>query len=206
MNSVVPRPPPLVGFSHVKRFLDPTLGRWNAQVVAGEYYVTRHDEAITTILGSCVSVCMRDPVIGVGGMNHFMLPGDDGRPSGNTLRHGLYSLERLINELVKHGGLRERFEVKLFGGGRVIGNGASGPDDVGQRNIDFVRTYLDDEGLRVAAESLGGTTARKLRYFPQSGVAHVKLMEMSATARLEAIARAKQAQAIAHARPIVQFL
>jgi chemotaxis protein CheD len=71
-------PEALAGFEHVRRYFDANLKRWTAQVVPGEFYVTPHDEVLTTVLGSCVSVCMRDPDTGVGGMNHFLLPGETG--------------------------------------------------------------------------------------------------------------------------------
>ena len=143
------------------------------KILPGEYYVTRGDEAITTVLGSCISACMRDPVKNVGGMNHFMLPEDASTGPNNWLdpavglatRYGSYAMESLINDLLKLGAMRERLEIKVFGGGRVL----SGMTDVGARNIEFVRGYLQLEGFRIAAEDLGGTQPRKVIYFPASG-------------------------------------
>lgn len=198
-------PEALPGFERVRRYLDPVFSKWNAQVAPGEFYVTRHDELLTTVLGSCVSVCMRDPGIGVGGMNHFLLPGDGGAHHGDATRYGMFALERLINELVKYGGERERFEIKLFGGGRVIGNGSGAITDIGRLNIDFVHQYLEDEGLPVKSESLGGTVARRVRYEPKTGLAQVNLMEMSVPAPAEAEARVKQAQNAAKVSEIVLF-
>jgi chemotaxis protein CheD len=139
--------------------------------------VTAEDESITTVLGSCVSACIRDPVAAVGGMNHFMLPeegaGDDEpRPAnaGLATRYGSYAMESLINELMKRGARRERLEIKLFGGGRILAS----LSDVGQRNIEFIREYLRAEGLIITAEDLGDIVPRKVAYNPRTGKARVK--------------------------------
>ncbi len=145
------------------------------KVLPGGYYVGFGECRIATTLGSCVSVCMRDPYAGVGGMNHFMLPSACG--GGPCLddqlsaRYGVNAMERLINELIKRGGMPSRLEVKLFGGGHVLHATSS---DVGGRNIAFVRQFLRTEGLRVMAEDLGGPCSRKLVYDITSGRVRVK--------------------------------
>lgn len=167
------RPAGLPGFDHVQRYWDPDLERWVVKILPGEYYVTMDDEAITTVLGSCVSACVRDPERGVGGMNHFMLPEDAATGSdswldpavGRATRYGSYAMESLINDMLKLGAARERLEIKLFGGGRILAS----MSDVGGRNIEFIRSYVRLEGFRVAAEDLGGTRPRKIVYFPMSG-------------------------------------
>jgi chemotaxis protein CheD len=173
-----PQPPALRGFEHLQRFWEPDTERWTAKILPGEYYVTCHDEAITTVLGSCVSACVRDPKRGVGGMNHFMLP-QDSPVSRNTwldpavrlaTRYGSYAMESLINDLLKVGASRERLEIKLFGGGRVL----TSLTDVGARNIDFVRDFVRIEGLRIAAEDIGGMQPRKIIYFPAQGRVRVR--------------------------------
>jgi chemotaxis protein CheD len=167
------QPPMLPAFAHMQRFWDPQVDHWTVKILPGEYYVTRCDEAISTVLGSCISACVRDPVKNVGGMNHFMLPEDASTGPNNWLdpaiglatRYGSYAMESLVNDLLKLGATRERLEIKVFGGGRVL----SGMTDVGARNIDFVRSYIQLEGYRIAAEDLGGTQPRKVVYFPASG-------------------------------------
>ena len=167
------QPPMLPAFAHMQRFWDPQVDHWTVKILPGEYYVTRCDEAISTVLGSCISACVRDPVRNVGGMNHFMLPEDASTGPNNWLdpaiglatRYGSYAMESLVNDLLKLGATRERLEIKVFGGGRVL----SGMTDVGARNIDFVRSYIQLEGYRIAAEDLGGTQPRKVVYFPASG-------------------------------------
>lgn len=168
------------GFAHVRRFWDPRHATWAAKLVPGDYYVTRHDEVLLTVLGSCVAVCIRDPASGIGGMNHFMLPRPPPREedrwhglSGTATRYGTASMEQLIGHLIKHGADRARLEVKLFGGGRVL----AGLTDVGRQNIEFAREFMHAEKLIVAAEDLGGVWPRQVQYFPQTGRARVRRLE-----------------------------
>lgn len=172
-------PPALRGFHHVNRYWNAPTGHWVAQVLPGDLYVSATDEVITTVLGSCVSACMRDPLAGVGGMNHFMLPEDPARDptNGSCLRYGMSAMERLINHILKFGGVKERLEVKIFGGGRIIRCNT----DIGADNVAFVHSYLASEGLSVAAEDVGGTVGRRLRYHPLSGRALVKRLSAEQT-------------------------
>lgn len=171
-------PPTLRGFEHFQRFWDRENACWMVKILPGEYYVSGGDEAISTVLGSCVSACVRDPTRGLGGMNHFMLPEDATVGANDWLdpvvglatRYGSYAMESLINDLLKLGAARERLEIKLFGGGRIL----AAMTDVGGRNIEFIRNYMTLEGYRVAAEDLGGTQPRKVVYFPGSGRARLR--------------------------------
>lgn len=171
-------PEALPAFRDIARSWDSAHDLCSARILPGEFYVTRSDEMITTVLGSCVSACIRDPDTGVGGMNHFMLPGDSGKPHDKwggedslVTRYGVAAMETLINEILKQGSRRNRLELKLFGGGRVL---AMDTMNVGQRNIDFVRSFVDMEGMLVAAEDLGGPYPRKVNFFPRSGKVMVK--------------------------------
>jgi len=143
-----------------------------------------------TVLGSCISACIRDPVAKVGGMNHFMLPENAGGGGdrwldpqvGLATRYGSFAMEKLINDLLKGGARRERLEIKLFGGGRILAS----QTDVGTRNIAFVHDFLSKEGYKAAAEDLGGSAPRMLAYFPRTGRACVKhLRPIEATALVE---------------------
>lgn len=152
------------------RYFDSRLGRQVVKVLPGKHHVTRDpDEVVATTLGSCVSACVRDPAIGVGGLNHFMLPGDpkslDWSHPNMEMRYGQNAMERLINDILREGGRRERLEIKVFGGGNVMGRNL----DVGDRNVAFVRAYLAEEGFRIAAEDLGGDWPRRILYDPQTG-------------------------------------
>ncbi len=167
------RPETLAGFGHVQRSWDRANERWSARILPGEYFVTRSDEIITTVLGSCISACVRDPALGVGGMNHFMLPEDITHGSsswldpkaGMSTRYGSFAMESLVNDLLKLGARRDRLEVKLTGGGRILAS----MTDVGERNIQFARHWLSLEGLKVAGEDVGDSFPRRIQYFPTSG-------------------------------------
>lgn len=159
--------------------LDPTMGRLVVKIGPGEHYVTQNpDEVITTVLGSCVSACIRDPVAEVGGVNHFMLPQsadgtwDAGRGS---LRYGNYAMRRLIEDISKRGGRRERLEVKLFGAANL----GKDPGTVGESNARFAAAFLAAEGLQPIAQDLRGTSARRLVYYPISGRAFVMALKSS---------------------------
>ncbi len=156
-------------------YYDRTFDCDAAKILPGEYYCTFKDMLIVTVLGSCVSACIRDRVSGIGGMNHFMLP--DGGDASNPLisasaRYGTYAMEVLINELLKSGARRENLEAKVFGGGNVL-RGLTALN-VGERNAAFVRAYLKAEGIRVLAEDLNDIFPRKVYFFPRTGRVLVK--------------------------------
>ncbi len=150
-------------------------GGLRVHVVQGEQFVTDDPEAVlTTLLGSCVAACMRDPVAGVGGMNHFLLPG--GRNQGldsHARSHGVHAMELLVNALLQRGARRERLEAKLFGGARLI----DGLTDVGRQNAEFAERFLADEGIRHVGGSLRGEHGRKIQFWPVLGRARQSLME-----------------------------
>ncbi|MBL4907127.1 MAG: hypothetical protein JKX94_06715 [Sneathiella sp.] len=171
-------------FKRQKRVLDPVIDAMEhdrrryfdlkhkknvVRVLPGDHYITdSKNEMIVTILGSCVAACIRDPETGMGGMNHFMLPesssGQWGAVSAN-MRYGNFAMETLINKILKFGCPRERLEVKLFGGGNVI----PGTIKVGDKNGQFALNYLEYEGLTPKTYDLGGTYARRIHYFPETG-------------------------------------
>ncbi len=166
-------PPVLPGFDGLSRVWDNTHDCCSTKILPGEYYVTRNDEIITTVLGSCVSACIRDPKIGVGGMNHFMLPGDAtkslkkwGGMDVSATRYGIAAMENLINDIIKLGSRKSDLEVKLFGGGHVLDMSINA---VGDRNIKFARDYVAAEGMSVISEDLGNVFPRKVNYFPSTG-------------------------------------
>ena len=175
---------PLPGFESIRRYTNPQ-GLVIAKLLPGDFYVTTHDEVLDTVLGSCVSACIRNPRLGIGGMNHFMLP----RPSGNghdawetgaagrATRYGSASMEQLINRILKAGGTRADLEVKIFGGGRVLKT----LTDVGDHNVTFVREFLKQEGLRVTSEDVGDTCPRHVQYFPLTGRVRVRHLTSSHT-------------------------
>lgn len=178
-QNIRPTPPDaLAGFEHVKRYWDPKRKVHVAKILPGEFYVSNQHEVIATVLGSCISVCVRDPVLQMGGMNHFMLPQQgshnsvtwDGSQISSETRYGNWAMEYLINELLKAGALKSRLEIKVFGGGQVLSN----MTNVGARNIHFIESYLENEGLAVTSKDVGGIHPRKVLYFSDTGKVLVK--------------------------------
>ena len=156
-------------------YYDRTFNLDAAKILPGEYYHTGKDMLIVTVLGSCVSACIRDRVSGVGGMNHFMLPdggADPNSPASASMRYGTYAMEVLINELLKAGARRENLEAKVFGGGAVLKGFTA--INVGERNATFVINYLKMEKIRVLAEDLNDIYPRKVYFFPRTGKVLVK--------------------------------
>jgi len=168
----------LRGFEHINRYWDQRHDIFAAKIKPGEYYVSVHGEMIATVLGSCVAACIRDPVSGIGGMNHFMLPEDSSRGSGtwkdtpvsSETRYGNVAMERLINVIIANGGDRRNLEIKVFGGGRVLDLST----DIGGNNVEFVKQYIAKEGFNIATEDVGGVYPRKVQYFPLSGRVRMK--------------------------------
>jgi len=169
------QPKVLPGYEHIKRYWDCHHNNFVAKILPGECYVTRHDEILITVVGSCVSACIRDSVSGIGGMNHFILPHLildkwEQRKVCTASRYGSFAMECLINEILKYGGYWENLEVKLFGGGYIIENMMN----IGQKNIDFVKAYLQAESLTLLAEDLGDIYPRKILFSPVNGRVRVK--------------------------------
>lgn len=135
---------------------------------------------MTTILGSCVAACLWDPVAGIGGMNHFLLPeAPDGAPGDR--RYGVQAMELLINALLARGARRDRIRAKVFGGARM----SAGMADIGGRNGAFIQRFLTDEGIPLDSASLGGLSARRIQFWPTTGRARQHLVEAAEVAPRE---------------------
>ena len=189
-------------------YVDTVFHRNGVKLLPNEFFVTTDDLVLSTVLGSCVAACIHDRTAGIGGMNHFMLPddGDPNRGASDAIRYGAYAMEVLINELIKAGGRRERFEAKVFGGGAVLAGMTT--MNIGDRNSEFVRRYLALEKIRIVAEDLQGNHPRKVAFMPHTGQVMVKklrlqqeagvaereqaLMRQSAEARAERLAAARK--------------
>ena len=156
------------------------------------------DLTYSTVLGSCISACVRDRVANVGGMNHFLLAEQSGSAKdryGASARYGAFAMEQLINKVLTKGtGKKANLEIKVFGGGKIN----SALDDVGRKNIDFVRQFLVDEGYIATSEDLGGTYARRGLFKPHSGRAFVKRLDSDAGDNV-----AREEAAIARRRIVV---
>ncbi len=165
-------------FTHVRRMRDNRFPHEIASILPGEFFVSSEPMVVYTVLGSCISACIRDPFAGVGGMNHFMLPAPKEFQSGDawggeSTRYGSFAMEQLINGILKRGGLRQRLEIKLFGAGKIY----EGNIDVGARNTEWVLNYLKTEGFTVASSNLGDIFPRKVYYFTDSGRVLMKKIE-----------------------------
>ena len=154
---------------HAGAYYHPHFDAHIVKVMLGQHKISgRLDEMLVTTLGSCIAACIRDPVAGIGGMNHFLLPDV---PEGSTdsvnvaARYGGAAMELLINQLLGAGARRNRLEVKVFGGAKVIESTL----DVGAKNAEFVLGYIRNEGLHLVGQDLGGSMARRIHYFPSTG-------------------------------------
>ncbi|WP_404342067.1 chemoreceptor glutamine deamidase CheD [Pseudoalteromonas mariniglutinosa] len=177
--------PVLYGFENVKRFWDASREKVIAKVLPGEFYVSKNDELISTVLGSCIAACIYDQDLGIGGMNHFMLPIEKNIHLSNahslSCRYGNWAMEFLINEILKNGGSRSNLKVKLFGGGKIIRS----MTDIGLGNIRFANAYVSEEGLNLVSHDVGGTWPRKVLFDPKTGKVQVKRLRDLHTDHLE---------------------
>ena len=157
------------------RYFDRHFGLEAAKILPGEYFATDKNMVLVTVLGSCVTACLRDSRAGAGGMNHFMLPRseqDPANPISMSARYGTFAMEILINQLQKMGARRETMEAKVFGGGNVLRGFTV--NSIGEANANFVTEYLHNEGIKIVAKDLLGVHPRKLYYFPATGKVLVK--------------------------------
>lgn len=149
-------------------------------IYPGEFHVSSQD-IIATVLGSCISVCIKDTMTGIGGMNHFMLPGDvrsEDMFLSESAKYGMFAMEQLINDMIKKGGSKNHFQAKVFGGGHVL-NFRKTNGNVPESNIDFVRAFLKMEQIEIVREDVGGYAGRKILYFPDT--ARVLLKRLKST-------------------------
>ena len=143
-------------------------------VIQGEQKISRDpDVVLTTILGSCVAACIRDPVSGIGGMNHFLLPGGEHGKTADAERYGVHAMELLLNALLAEGASRRNLEAKIFGGAKTI----AGRSDVGSLNADFAAQFLRREQITIVSECLRGAMGRRVQYWPVSGRARRSFLD-----------------------------
>ncbi len=157
------------------KYFDPYQKVWATKIMPGEFHVSAGDELIVTTLGSCISACIRDIKIGIGGMNHFMLPtSNKGEWAGKnaSTRFGNFAMEYLINEILKNGGLKENMQASILGGGIMFKT--ESVNAVGKKNIDFAKEYLATEKIPIIYEDVGGEVSRKVYFTPKNGKIIVK--------------------------------
>jgi len=146
-------------------------GKRRVTIDQGEFYATRDNEMISTLLGSCVACCLWEPVSRTMGMNHFLLANRRFSKSMPVIvseagRYGIQAMELLINEMLKMGANRYLLRAKVFGGGNVLS--ASNDGDpfyaVGEVNGRFIKEFLSNEGIPLVAANLGGTDGRVIHF------------------------------------------
>jgi len=164
----------------MKRFYSQKYKKNVIMLRAGEYYASKNGEILHTILGSCISTCIYDQKQNIGGMNHYLLPSlihPDEIMTSKVGRYGMYAMELLIGELIKHGAKRENFAAKVFGGGNVLDFRKSDGDVTGL-NIRFAKKFLELEGIPVQKEDMGGYDGRKVLFFTDSSRVLLKKFNM----------------------------
>ena len=159
------------------RYFDRHFQQEAVKILPGEFYATRENGIIVTVLGSCISVCLRDPLANVSGLNHFLLPSSNDEGIAHDLmsesaRYGVYAMELLINELLKLGARKSRLEAKVFGGGNVLKGITMA--NIGELNANFVLQYLRTEHIPIIAEDVLGEYPRKIYFFTESGEVKVR--------------------------------
>jgi chemotaxis protein CheD len=139
----------------------------------GQIFTTVETVLVTTVLGSCVAVCLFDPVASVGGMNHFLLPTTPVRGT-NDLRYGNTAMERLITTMQGKGAIVDRIIAKVFGGACVIPGFSGAREAIGTKNVAAAREALTRHGIAIRGEQTGGRRGRKLLFHTGHGAAYVK--------------------------------
>ncbi len=140
----------------------------------GGVHASREPVVLKTLLGSCIAVCLYDPGVRIGGMNHFLLPeSTDNSDRDAPSRFGIHAMDLLIGAMLKLGAVRDRFVAKVFGGGHVL-QIAESQNGVPQRNIDFAHRFLKVEAIPILAEDVGGYQPRHVRFETDTGRAFVK--------------------------------
>jgi chemotaxis protein CheD len=141
----------------------------------GHLHVGRGDETVTTILGSCVAVCLHDPVAGVGGLNHFLLPHGT-HEAESSPRYARPAVERLIDLMLREGARASRLQARVVGGARVL---ASFPDThahLGLRTAEAANALLAMHRIPVMSSDVGGDRGRKLVFVPRDGTHEIHLL------------------------------
>jgi chemotaxis protein CheD len=154
----------------------------------GEVMASAEPVVLQTLLGSCVAVCLYDPISHIGGMNHILLPGSCATCPG--ARFGEQAMERLIDQLLRIGAAPKALVAKAFGGANVLPCFQS--PTIGEENVRFVRQFLAARGLPLVAQRLGGDHAVQLNFSTDTGKASVRAVDGS---RLPAISSAEESYA-----------
>lgn len=162
----------------MKKTFNQKFNKPMVEIFAGEYYTTNNPKLIlSTLLGSCVAVCMVDKFNNIAGINHIMIS-KSADPEQMLLsqdsRYGIHAMELLINEMLKKGARRNRLQAKVFGGGKVLNNETGVP----YANVDFAVSYLQNEDIPILARDTGGEAGRKIYFFPKDFSVYLRRIEI----------------------------
>ncbi|MDI9245621.1 chemoreceptor glutamine deamidase CheD [Marinobacter sp. CHS3-4] len=146
-------------------YYDGHFKRSAVKLLPGEYYATRDNRLLCTVLGSCVAACLRDRQAKIAGMNHFLLASTADTEA--SARYGIHAMELLINQMLKLGASRQRLEAKLFGGANMMHSQSR--NNIGAQNARFAQKFMSDEGIPVVSHDLFGDYARKIWFLPDTG-------------------------------------
>ncbi|MBF0258427.1 MAG: chemotaxis protein CheD [Desulfamplus sp.] len=150
----------------------------------GEYYITQSPTVISTVLGSCVGVCLFEKKERIGALNHILLPGDRQLDYySDSARYGVNAMELLINGIMKLGGKKQNIIAKAFGGACVT-KSFSCENGPGQQNIQFVTRFLRDEAIRLVSYDLGGYDIRKIFLHSDTGAVFLKRINSSLSPKI----------------------
>ena len=140
-------------------------------------FASKEPYMVKTILGSCVAICLWDPVTKIGGINHYMLPHWNGNDLASP-KFGNIAIEKLLERMIQLGAKKEHLQAKIFGGGDLISKGGSSML-IGERNIRVARLMLEEKGIPIIASSTGGRKGRKILFFTDTGEVRHKFIEKS---------------------------
>lgn len=166
----------------MNKHYDPHFQKDIITIHPGEYYTSKDDIYIATVLGSCISVALYDIKQGFGGMNHFMLPKsnrDEPLSSEDEGRFGNYAMELLINDMINKGSSKQSLRAKVFGGGNVLDAGNSQMNMTGINNINFALNYLKAENIPIIVNDTGGIFPRKIYFNPLTSKVYLKRIQKS---------------------------
>lgn len=175
-------------YSGPDRYYDQMTESTVVKLFSGGYYASKNKgEVVVTILGSCISCCLYDPLMKVGGMNHFLIPGvEDAHSKTSSARYGIHAMELLINNLIKYGASKDRLVAKVFGGANMLDTS----HQIGAKNIVFVKDFLKNEGIKLVSEDVGGNTPRRVHFEPDTG--KVRIRKLRRVEDLKIIEKEKQ--------------
>lgn len=151
----------------------------------GEYFSSKEDVLISTVLGSCISIVLFDTNACFGGMNHFLLAYDGSDKADESVLHsageyGEYSVELLINDMLKKGADKKNLIAKIFGGSNMFcADESKASENIGRANMCFAFSYLEKQNIPIATSDVGNVLPRKIFFEPKTSKVFLKKIIVS---------------------------